>query len=88
MGFNTLTDEMSYLKRFTIPQPKIRVKFPKLIVKTVQIRCQFCKVDQSNRKKKWAKKVGLVFSGVMGKKKSLEACSYNGTYVEVHSKNW
>uniref|UniRef100_A0A2N9ITY1 Uncharacterized protein n=1 Tax=Fagus sylvatica TaxID=28930 RepID=A0A2N9ITY1_FAGSY len=78
---------MSYFKRFTIPKPKIRVKFPKLIVKTMQKRCHFCKDDHSNNTKKWAKKVGIVFSGVMGKKKSVEACSYNGTNVEVHREN-
>ncbi|KAK4595621.1 hypothetical protein RGQ29_013916 [Quercus rubra] len=67
-------------------KPKIRIKFPKLIAKIMQKRCRQCKDDHSKNKKKWAKEVGLVFSGVMGKKKSVDACSSNDRNEEVYGK--
>ena len=67
-------------------KPKIRIKVPKLIAKIMQKRCRQCKDDHSKNKKKWAKEVGLVFSGVMGKKKSVDACSSNDRNEEVYGK--
>ena len=67
-------------------KPKIRIKVPKLIAKIMQKRCRQCKDDHSKNKKKWAKQVGSVFSGVMGKRKSIDACSSNDRNEEVYRK--
>ena len=67
-------------------KPKIRIKVPELIAKIMQKRCHQCKDVHSKNKKKWAKEVGSVFSGVMGKKKSVDACSSNDRYEEVYRK--
>ena len=67
-------------------KPKIRIKVPKLIAKIMQKRCRQCKDGHSKNKKKWAKEVGLVLSGVMGKKKSVDACSSNDRNEEVYGK--
>ncbi|XP_050273878.1 uncharacterized protein LOC126716884 [Quercus robur] len=67
-------------------KPKIRIKVPKLIAKIMQKRCRQCIDDHSKNKKKWAKQVGSVFSGVMGKRKSVDACSSNDRNEEVYRK--
>ena len=80
--------EPYYFIRLSISyfKPKIRIKVPKLIVKIMQKRCRQCKEDHSKNKKQWAKQVGSVFSGVMGKKKSVDACSSNDRNDEIYRK--
>ncbi|KAA8545216.1 hypothetical protein F0562_020000 [Nyssa sinensis] len=76
---------LSYFISITIPQPKLRIKIPKLLVKTMQRRSQKCsneadEFDQNKNKNKCVKprrlflrkKVGSIIHNVFGSKKSQE----------------
>ncbi|XWS58131.1 hypothetical protein CRYUN_Cryun08bG0008200 [Craigia yunnanensis] len=85
----------SYVISITLPQPTIRIKIPKVLVKAIQKRNQtrsendekgskIKKKYRATSKKSFRKKVGSMFSNVFGKKKSPETDS-KGENGEVHS---
>ena len=81
--------QFSYVLSITFPQPTIRIKIPKVLVKAMQRRNQARSESDENgskkkKKKSFRKKVGSMFSNVFGKKKSPETDS-KGENGEVHS---
>ncbi|KAA8536787.1 hypothetical protein F0562_029265 [Nyssa sinensis] len=87
---------LSYYVSIAMPQPNIKVKMPKLLMKSKQGRNHECNdsadVDHSRKKKKWAqtrrflpKKVGSIMHSVFGNKKSQEMCSSNCENKVVHN---
>ena len=86
----------SYVLSITLPQPTIRIKIPKVLVKAMQRRNQARSENDENgskiKSKYWVtstksfrNKVGSMFSNVFGKKKSLETDSKGENGHEVHS---
>ncbi|XWS42352.1 hypothetical protein CRYUN_Cryun16bG0007300 [Craigia yunnanensis] len=87
--------DFTYVLSITFPQPTIRIKIPKVLVKAMQKRNQTSSGNDDKgsktkkkylgaSKKSFRKKVGSMFSNVFGKKKSPETDS-KGENGEVHT---
>ncbi|XVE63098.1 hypothetical protein DITRI_Ditri06bG0172500 [Diplodiscus trichospermus] len=86
--------QLSYVLSITLPQPTIRIKIPKVLVKAMQKRnltstendekgIRIKKKILAESKNSFRKKVGLVFSNLFGKNKSANSDS-KGENSEVH----
>ena len=93
--FVSPNSHFSYVISITLPQPTIRIKIPKVLVKAIQKKkstrsendekgSKIKKKYRNTTKKSFRKKVGSMFSNVFGKKKSPETDS-KGENCEVHS---
>ncbi|XVF31429.1 hypothetical protein REPUB_Repub16aG0145300 [Reevesia pubescens] len=87
---------LSYVLSITLPQPTLRIKIPKVLVKAMQRRNQTRSGNEENgsknkkkygatSKKSFRKKVGSMFSNVFGKNKKSSEANSKGENGKVYS---